>query len=376
MSRKNFFFVLAGIALFSLVMNNSSFGVEKKTENSVQSVTHNPLLPTVAIFTTGGTIAEKYNPKKGGAVPALTGNALIEAVPQLGKIANIKVTQVCNIDSSQMTPEIWAKLSRMVDEGLKDPKINGAVITHGTDTMAEGSFFLDLTLKTNKPVAFVGAMRDASDPSPDGPANILDAVIQVCSPNAQNWGVTLTMNQYIQSARDVQKTNTTNVQTFESPGKGNLGYIVLDKVIRINDRLRRQRLPLPEKLPRIDIVSDYAGSDGSHVRFAVKDGAKGIVVEAVGAGNVNAKMYKAIQYALEKGVPVVITTWVWSGAVLPIYADKGGGATLQKAGCILGGNLPTQKARLMLMLALPVVGKNHHKLNEYFWPDIEFSSKE
>ena len=211
MRKRNLFFVLAAIALFVLVMNNPSYGMEKKKGKSADGMGYNPALPTVAIFTTGGTIAEKYDPAAGGAVPAITGDALIQAVPELGKIANVKVTPVCDIDSSQMTPEIWARLSKLVDKGLEDPKIKGAVITHGTDTMAEGAYFLDITVKTNKPVVFVGAMRDATDPSPDGPENILSAVIQVCSPNAKNWGVTLTMNQYIQSARAVQKTNTSNV---------------------------------------------------------------------------------------------------------------------------------------------------------------------
>ena len=102
------------------------------------------------------------------------------------------------------------------------------------------------------------------------------------------------------------------------------------------------------------------------------NGAEGIVVVGVGAGNVSAEMYKAIQYALSKGVAVVITSWVFNGSVLPLYGDAGGGATLQRAGCIPGGNLPTQKARLMLMLALPIVGKDHHKLIGYFWPEVEF----
>jgi L-asparaginase len=323
-------------------------------------------LPTVAIITTGGTIAEKTDPKTGGAVPAVSGADLIKAVPQLAKIAQVKVINFSNIDSSQMTPELWAKLSRKVDQVLADPKIKGAVITHGTDTMAEGSYFLDLTLMSDKPVAFVGAMRDASDLSPDGPANILNAVIQVCSPQAKDWGVTVTMNQYINSARHVRKTQTTNVQTFNSGEYGYLGYIAMGKVYHLNDRPVRLRLPIPKKMPKVVLLSDYAGSDGSFVRYAVDQGAKGIVIEAVGAGNVNAKMFKAIKYALAKNVAVVITSRVPHGAVMPIYGDEGGGEQLKKAGAILAGDLYAPKARLLLMLALADAKGNNKKLKGYF----------
>jgi len=321
-------------------------------------------LPNVTIVTTGGTIAEKVDPKTGAAVPAVSGKDLIEAVPGLSKIANIKVVNFSNIDSSQITPDIWAKLSKAVDGILEDPKVSGVVITHGTDTMAEGAYFLELTLKSNKPVVFVGAMRDASELSPDGPANILNAVTQVCSKVAQDWGVTVTMNQYICSARDVRKTQTTNVQTFNSGEKGYLGYIAMGEVYRFNDALRRQKLPLPEKLPNVVLISEYAGADGRLLRYAVDSGVNGIVVEGVGAGNVNAKTYEAIKYALKKGIPVVITSRVYHGAVLPIYGGAGGGATLEKEGAILAGDLISPKARLLLMLALPYTKGDINKLKE------------
>jgi len=323
-------------------------------------------LPTVAVITTGGTIAEKIDPATGGAVPALSGKDLLEAVPELAKVAKIKVVKYSNIDSSQMTPELWAGLSKTVDQVLADPLIKGAVITHGTDTMAEGSYFLDLTLKTDKPVVFVGAMRDASDVSPDGPANILNAVVQACSDNAESWGVTVTLNQYINSARDVRKTNSTNVQTFNSGEKGFLGYIAMGKVYRFHDRHDRRRFPLPDKLPKVVLLTTFAGDDGSLLRYAVDQGAAGVVVEGVGAGNVNAEVYKAVEYALKKGITVVLTTRVYHGGVFPIYGDQGGGETLEKAGVILGGDLTGPKARILLMLTLPQVKGEPARLREYF----------
>lgn len=329
------------------------------------AVADDPALPTVVIVTTGGTIAEKTDPKTGGAVPAVSGSDLIKAVPSLTKIANIKVVNFSNIDSSHMTPGMWAKLSKTVDKALENPEIKGAVVTHGTDTMSEASYFLDLTLKSDKPVAFVGAMRDSSDVSPDGPDNILNAVILVCSEEARDWGVTVALNQYVNSARHVRKTQTSNVQTFKSGEAGYLGYIAMGRVMKLNDRPPRQRFSIPDKLPNVVILSDYAGSDGSFIRYAADNGAEGIVVQTVGAGNVDVPTFKAIKYAISKKIPVVITTRVYYGGVLPIYADAGGGETLEKSGAILAGNLITAKARLLLMLALGET-KEPAELEKYF----------
>jgi L-asparaginase len=323
-------------------------------------------LPGVVVITTGGTIAEKADPETGGAVPALSGKALLQAVPELAGIADISVVNFSNIDSSQMTPEKWAGLSRTVDKHLADPGVKGAVITHGTDTMAEGAYFLDLTLKTEKPVVFVGAMRDASDLSPDGPANIFNGVVQVCSEKAGGWGVTVTLNDYINAARDVRKTSSFNPQTFNSGQKGYLGCIVMHRVIRFNERPRVRKLPIPDKLPNVVLLETFAGDDGSLLRYAVDSGAEGVVIEGVGAGNVNRDVFKAVEYALAKNIPVVITTRVYHGGVFPIYADQGGGATLRKAGAILGGDLTGPKARLLLMLALPHTGGDIQKLKTYF----------
>ncbi len=308
--------------------------------------------PRVVIVTTGGTIAEEASPKTGAAVPALSGHALIKAVPELEKLAHIKVVQFSDIDSSHMTPKMWNKLSEKVDEILQDQKVAGVVVTHGTDTMAEGAYFLDLTVTSEKPVVFVGAMRDVSDLSPDGPANIYNAVLQVTSEEAQHFGVTVTLNQYINSARYVRKTETTNVQTFNSGENGYLGYIAMGKVHKFHERIPAIKLQRPKKLANVALLKTYAGDDGEFIRYAVDKGAQGIVVEAVGAGNVNPEVFAAINYALSKKVVVAITTRVFNGAVYPIYGDVGGGKSLQEAGAILVGDMISPKARLLLMLSL------------------------
>lgn len=332
----------------------------------LQFVGKNPALPTVAVVSTGGTIAEKTDPKTGGAVPTVSGADLVAAVPGLDKIANIAVLSFCNIDSSQMSPEIWANLSRKVDEILKKPEIKGVVVTHGTDTMEEGSYFLELTLTSDKPVVFTGAMNDASSPFPDGPGNLYNAVLQVCSDVGNGWGVTVTLNGYVNAAREVRKTQTTNVQTFMSGEKGYLGYITGNEVQRFNGRTKIVKLPIPEKLPKVVYVAMYSGDDGNLLRSAVDSGAQGIVVDGVGSGNVNTAMNDAVKYALSKKIPVVISTRVYYGSVEAVYGDQGGGDMLQDEGCFLAGDLKGDKARILLLLGIGKYGKDLKGLRKLF----------
>lgn len=323
-------------------------------------------LPKVVVVTTGGTIAEKIDPATGGAIPAVSGKDLVAAVPGLDKLASIEVEAYCNIDSSHMTPERWAGLSKAVDAALARPEVAAVVVTHGTDTMAEGAFFLDVSLKSNKPVVVTGAMNNASSPFPDGPGNLYNAIALACSPQAKEWGVTVALNNYINAARNVRKTQTTNIQTFDSGEKGYLGYISNGKVTRFNGKPEHPRVPLAAALPRVVLLSTFSGDDGSMVRHAVDDGAKGLVVEGVGAGNVNPAVYEAIRYALSKGVAVVISTRVPNGSVEALYGGQGGGLTMQNDGCIMAGDLPGPQARLLLILGLGAYGADRAKLTKLF----------
>ena len=323
-------------------------------------------LPLVWIVSTGGTIAEKIDPATGAAVPAVSGDDLLRAVPGLRKVARIQVFEFCNIDSSHMTPEIWRDLSVKVNKLLADPEVKGVVVTHGTDTMAEGAFFLELTVTSRKPVVFVGAMRNASDLSPDGPANIMNAVLQICSEASVNWGVTVTLNNYVNSAWYVKKTQSTNVQTFVSGPHGYLGYIIMGKVLHYQDPNRMLKFPIPERLPKVVPLTTFAGDDGSLIRHAITTEARGLVIEAVGSGNVNPKVTAAIQDALTQQIPVIITTRVEWGGVFPAYGDVGGGEDLEKLGAVLGGELDAFKARLLLMLALAQPDFSTDKLKTCF----------
>ena len=312
-------------------------------------------LPLIAVVTTGGTIAEKVDPKTGAAIPAISGDDLMESVPGVKNIARLQVFQFCNIDSSQMTPAIMLDLAHKVHDLVNDPKITGVIITHGTDTMEETSYFLDLVLHSDKPVIFVGAQHNASDPAPDGPGNIANAVIQAVSADAVDLGVTVNMNQYICAARDVRKTHTDNLMTFKSMDSGYLGYVDFDRFRLFRRPLRRTHIPIPKKdsqLPVVFLFTMYAGADGKYIRNAVDDGVDGIVVAGFGLGNVNASVYEAIRYARSKNIPVVISSRCYNGRTYPVYGGPGGGKTLEQDNVIFsGGHIPS-KARILLMLAL------------------------
>lgn len=327
--------------------------------------THPGERPLIAIVATGGTIAMKNDPATGAPVPALSGADLVAAVPKLADLARIEVTEFSNVPSDYMGPELWPGLSRQVDALLARPEIAGAIVLHGTDTLDQTAYFLDLTLRSTKPVVMVGAQRNASDADADGSRNLLNAVRQILSPDAADMGVTVTLNHHINAAREVRKTHTSNVETFNSGDAGTLGYVDEDRVIFSRKSLRRQTLPLPERMPRVDLVSMSAGTDGLQVRQSADGGAAAIVVAAYGFGNVNAPMYEAIQYAIGKGVPVIVATKVYNGRALPVYGFKGGGNTLLKAGAVFADDLTPDKARVLALLAVPQ-SKDRAALQAYY----------
>ena len=323
-------------------------------------------LPKIVVISTGGTIAMKLDEKTKEAVPALTGKDLIEAVPQIKDLADIEVVEFSNIDSSYMTPDHWIKLAKLVNKTLQRDDVTGVVITHGTDTMEETSYFLDLTVDSRKPVVLTGAQRTATDKDSDGPRNILNATRIILSKAPFDRGVMICMNNYINAARPVRKTNTNNVQTFESGEYGYLGYVDDDRVIYYNKPLRRFKLPLPNKLAKVDVLTMFTGSDGKYIRYAADNGIDGLVVVAFGRGNVNKEVYEAMEYAIKKGVYVVIATRVYYGSVKPVYGVLGGGGSLEKLGAIFADDLTPAKARILLMLALGQTNNREEIQNLYY----------
>lgn len=325
-------------------------------------------LPKVVVLSTGGTIASKQDPVKGGYVPALSGEELVAAVPAIKKIAQIQVEQISNIPSPDMTPEIWLRLAGRVNELLAKPEIVGIVVTHGTDTLEETAYLPDLTTVSVKPVILVGAQRPASDSDSDGPRNLLDAIRVAIAPEAASKGVMVVMNGQISAARDVTKTNTNRVETFRGLEFGQLGVADTEKVRFYRAPLRRQTFAVDSRtqLGRVDIVMSYAGADGLVIRSLLRDDAvQGFVVAGTGLGDVSGSMFDAIQQARERGIPVVISTRVPTGRVFPLGAGKGSALALKRIGCVLADDLSPQKARILLMLALT---KTHDPaaLQKYF----------
>lgn len=312
-----------------------------------------PARPVVQFIATGGTIAMKVDPVTKGVVPAISGDDLMQTVPDAGKYATIEVNNFSAMSANYVEAKWWTRLTKAVDDALARPEVSGVVIAQGTDTMEETAYWLDLTVKSDKPVVMIGAQRNASSPDFDGPRNLLNAIRIATTPEATGKGVMVAMNNQINAARSVTKTHTGNVETFKSGDFGFLGEVWDDKVVFSRSPLRRQHIAIgTAEMPRVEILAMFGGADGSLMRYAVDQGAKGIVVQAVGMGNMNVSMFEAVKYALSKGVPVVISTRVHNGRTYPLYGFQGGGKTTFDAGAVMAGDLSPQKARLLLMLML------------------------
>jgi L-asparaginase len=312
-------------------------------------------LPTIVVLSTGGTIASTRSSEEEGYESSLRGEQLMAAVPGLDQVARIEVQNVANVGSTNMTPALWLEVSRRANAALQRGEVAGVLVTHGTDTMEETAYFLDLTVTSEKPVIMVGAMRAASEWDADGPRNLLDAARVVVSDEAKGKGALVVLNGEIHAAREVTKTHALAVETFDTPEFGALGIIDADGVRFYRAPLRRQFIPMPPDvvLPTVDIVPNYAGSDGRLIRGLLKEGpVDGLVVDAAGAGNIARALFEAVKEAREQGVAVVITSRTHAGRVLPLYAGGGGGTTLHELGCVFADNLSAQKARVLLIAAL------------------------
>lgn len=320
-----------------------------------------PKLPTVVLVATGGTIAMKIDPVKKAPVPAISGEDLLATVPEIGKVAIIEVQNISNVPSDYMDPERWVGLTAAVQTALARPEVAGVIVSHGTDTLEETGWFLDLVVESPKPIVLIGAQRNASESDFDGPRNLLNAARICVTADARGKGAMIALNGQINAAREASKWHTSSVETFRSGDFGFLGYADTDRVLFYRAPLRRQHVALqsrkdaqgkPAALPRVDVVAMYGGADGALVRAAVAAGARGVVVQALGWGNMNVPMYEALAETIKKGIPVVVTTRVPTGRVLPVYGFQGGGKTTKELGAVFADDLSPQKARILLMLAL------------------------
>ena len=328
--------------------------------------------PHVAIVSTGGTIVSSgasETQMTGYSIQGLKVDDLIAAVPSLANVAEITVHPVCNIPSSCINETIWLQLCEVVQQLASNANIDGIVITHGTDTMEETAFFLNLVVKTNKPVVITGAMRPATALSADGPLNLYNAVQVAGNDTACGKGVLIVLNGLITGARDTTKTNTTAVQTFQSRDFGAYGYVIGNDIeffsqsTKPHTLLTEFTLPALMKvpsLPRVDIVYAHGSEDGLFINAAVKAGAKGIVYAGTGHGTVSEKAEEALTKAVHAGVTVVRSSRTGSGLVLD------GLSRWQETGFIPSRSLSPQKARILLELSLALWGTNHAQIVKAF----------
>ena len=334
----------------------------------------------VHIIATGGTIAGRADSAAatvGYKAGELTVDQLIASVPGLDKLANLSGEQLCNIDSKDMQEEIWLQLVRRVEAAAARNNVDGIVITHGTDTMEETAFFLQLTVKTDKPVVLTGAMRPSTAISADGPMNIWHSVQVAADKGAQGRGVLVVMNGQIDAAEKVTKLNVNTLQAFQSPGWGPAGAVA-DEYIFWNDyglsgTGQKSKLAASKResgatenitcafsenqrtfsvkkltyLPKVRIIYGYVGGDDElFVKAALQDGAKGLVYAACGNGSVPERMTGVLKETVASGVPVVIATRCGGGTV--VLSKE----MTEMNGFIAGGSLNPQKAKILLQLAL------------------------
>lgn len=321
--------------------------------------------PRLAAFFTGGTISMRFDPATGGAVPALSGAEIIAQVPGLHEIADFDVIDFGKWPGPHVTPSRMMDLARAAREKLAAENVAGAIVTHGTDTLEETAYLLDLVLNEVKPIVFVGAMRNSSELSWDGPGNLRSAVRVAVAPQARGLGVIVAMNDQLIAAAEATKTHTESTDTFQSRDFGPLGIVDKDRVIVTRRPVERERIATGEIEERVDVIKMAAGADGRFINFAIDDGARGLVIEGLGRGNVTVAALPAIDRAVNAGLPVVITSRCPRGRVLDTYAYEGAGRQLRKMGAIMGGMLPSHKARIKLMLELGA-GYSVERIRESF----------
>ena len=301
---------------------------------------------------TGGTISMKIDPRLRAAVPVLSGREIVDLVPGLNELAEYQIVDFARLAGPQMTPSKMFELSDLLIRELARPEITGAVVTHGTDTLEETAYLLDLRLTTDKPIVVTGALRNGSELGWDGPANLYSAARTALDECAPKQGVFVVLNDTVHAASEVTKADTQSLGAFQSPIFGPLAIVEKDGLFWRRRLLQRQTITAKTYEPRVDLIKVVAGSDGHLLECAATAGAAGIVIEGTGRGNVPPSMLPSIQKVLDAGVTVVIASRCFAGRVLDTYGYEGSGQDLRRRGCVFAGILPGQKARIKLMLAL------------------------
>ena len=312
-------------------------------------------LPNVVVLATGGTIAgAAASDVQAGYTSGQVGvEQLLAAVPQAKKIAHLKGEQISNIGSQDMNDEVWLKLANRINELVAQPDVDGVVITHGTDTIEETAYFLNLVIKSRKPVVLTAAMRPSTALSADGPLNFYNAVAVAGNKAMADHGVLVVVNDWIHGASSLTKTSTTAVQTFLSPLSGLIGTVAYGDVEVYRDPVGKNTtqsefaVDKATILPRVDIIMAHEDMDGEIIDAAVRAGAQGLVIAGVGNGNMTKEALDAVSKHAKKGIVIVRSSRVATGQVgRNVEVDD------DKLGLVASLGLNPQKSRVLLRLAL------------------------
>ncbi len=307
----------------------------------------------VVVLSTGGTIASRYNTQTGRTEVAASGEELVDAIPELADIADIAVDTVFTVPSFCIAPPQVLSLIAAIRGHLAVPGVDGIVVTHGTDTMEETCFLVDLLIDSPKPVVFTGAQLSGDMPGADGPRNLINALRVAAADTAAGYGALVAFADGIYAARDVVKLHTSRLTAFASRRGAPVGELTRDELIFYAPPRARVSYATQTLITEVSLVRMAMGMDAQVLRFCLDHGAKALVLQAFGIGNATPEIVAVVRAATARGVPVAVTSRCAFGRVTPVYGS-GGGQDLADAGAIFAGDLSGEKTRLALMVLLSV----------------------
>ena len=306
----------------------------------------------IAVIFNGGTISMKVDENIQAAVPTLSGAQIMAKVTGIERYANIEEHNFSSLPSPHVTVDLMLELSKKIQKLADREDIDGVVVTHGTDTLEETSYLVDLTTKTEKPIVFTGAMRSSSELGYDGPANLAASICTATSQEARGRGVLICFNGELNSAKEVTKANSMSLNAFRTPNFGPIGIVDNNRGIFYRDVEDKEYIKVDKIRKKVAIIKCAASVESDFLNFAIESGYKGIVLEGLGRGNVPPTMVAGIERAIENKIPVILTSRCFEGRVFGSYGYEGGGMQLKNSGVIFGESMPSQKARIKLLLML------------------------
>ncbi len=317
----------------------------------------------VVVITTGGSIATKHGPMVGGSVPTVKGEGFLSMLPR--NEVEVLFKAFSNVPGSHLSPSKILEVSQLATSVLTAPDVDGVVITHGTDTLEETAYLLDLTLQSSKPVAITGAVRGPTVPLYDGMANLVSAIRVVMQPETRAMGTLVVFNEQIFAASEVQQVHTNSINCFDSPGYGPLGNIEGNRVWLQRKLLRRVTIPCTQLEERVDLIRVTQGADDRQIRHAIEDGVAGLVLEVFGSGRVPPWWLPAINDAIQQQMVIVVVSRSHTGGLYDQYGYVGAYHDLERLGVIFANGLDGIKARIKLMVALGV-SRNAKEVQGWF----------